>query len=298
MKRYILALCMLITTSMLSVNAKQLGVVSIGYSLHDLSLYEFIFPLDYITVSFSGEIQFSDNCEAAVMIGDEVVSSPREITISNWHNDNNTRKQGTVTLSDFSCVALPLGQTYTFHVAAGSVVDIEDPTSVNEEINLPLVVPANLNHYFDSETAELMISDESQKSFTGCRIWIRTEVDPIGSPIVYLKRNGETIGEYPAKISMQDWDLSSLVVNFPAVTLDEGAEYTLVLPANSCCSQYRADLTNDEITFMIQEASSAVCEVEQSSDDNAPIYDLMGRRVLNPTKGIYIKSGKKILINR
>jgi len=32
--------------------------------------------------------------------------------------------------------------------------------------------------------------------------------------------------------------------------------------------------------------------------DNAPVYDLQGRRVVNPTKGIYVKNGKKFVVNK
>ena len=35
---------------------------------------------------------------------------------------------------------------------------------------------------------------------------------------------------------------------------------------------------------------------EVVSDKNAPIFDLQGRRITNPTKGLYIQSGKKIVI--
>lgn len=42
---------------------------------------------------------------------------------------------------------------------------------------------------------------------------------------------------------------------------------------------------------------SAVEEIEKDCINSANIYDLMGRRVTNPTKGIYIVNGEKILIN-
>ena len=42
---------------------------------------------------------------------------------------------------------------------------------------------------------------------------------------------------------------------------------------------------------------STVEEIEKDCINSANIYDLMGRRVTNPTKGIYIVNGEKILIN-
>ncbi len=40
---------------------------------------------------------------------------------------------------------------------------------------------------------------------------------------------------------------------------------------------------------------SAVCDILMS-DTNLPLYDLQGRKVTNPTRGIYIKKGRKIVI--
>lgn len=38
--------------------------------------------------------------------------------------------------------------------------------------------------------------------------------------------------------------------------------------------------------------------VEVSDDADAVVYDLQGRRVVNPTKGLYIVNGKKVFINK
>ena len=37
---------------------------------------------------------------------------------------------------------------------------------------------------------------------------------------------------------------------------------------------------------------------EGNGDAEAVVYDLQGRRVLNPTKGLYIVNGKKVFINK
>ena len=295
MKRIFVLGCILIISVPIHVCAKSVEFLCLSRKLHDLELYEFIFPLDYIDISFDDEIQLGKKCNVSVLLGDEVISSPKTMKIENWHNDYYTNEQGTLRLSSFTRGLLPLGQTYTLRLDAGSVADLDDATIVNEELNFTLTVPENLNHFFDE--ADPQISGDSPKICTGCRIFIGTEVESIYSPIIYLKRNGVTIGEYNVSIKIEDWDLSSCQAYFPAVTLDEGAEYTLVLPANSCYSIYRGDLTNDELTFVIQEGSSAITEVELTdSDRNQPIYDLTGRRVLNPGKGLYIINGRKTLL--
>lgn len=294
MKRIFVLGCIFSIMMSASVNARSLTFETLGSGRHDLTRYEFIFPLNVIEMIFDEEIKLNNNCRAQVLLNGEVYVKPRKYSVENWHNTSYTREQGSLLL-DFDYLSLPLGQTYTLRLDAGSVADLEDATIVNEELNFTLTVPENLNHFFDE--ADPQISGDSPKICTGCRIFIGTEVESIYSPIIYLKRNGVTIGEYNVSIKIEDWDLSSCQAYFPAVTLDEGAEYTLVLPANSCYSIYRGDLTNDELTFVIQEGSSAITEVELTdSDRNQPIYDLTGRRVLNPGKGLYIINGRKTLL--
>ena len=61
---------------------------------------------------------------------------------------------------------------------------------------------------------------------------------------------------------------------------------------------FTLEVDNTEYLEANGETTSIECitEVENSTGDDA-VYDLMGRRVLNPTKGgIYIKNGKKILV--
>ena len=41
---------------------------------------------------------------------------------------------------------------------------------------------------------------------------------------------------------------------------------------------------------------TGIMTIELSDDDKAVIYDLNGRRVEQPSKGIYIKNGKKVVV--
>ena len=49
-------------------------------------------------------------------------------------------------------------------------------------------------------------------------------------------------------------------------------------------------------TFVQGDVVAGIEDVTVSQDSNAPIYDLTGRLVSNPTKGIYIQNGKKIIV--
>lgn len=54
------------------------------------------------------------------------------------------------------------------------------------------------------------------------------------------------------------------------------------------------DLNND-LKFTIKDPASAISTVTNDADASGQYYDLQGRRVDNPTKGIYILNGKKIV---
>jgi hypothetical protein len=49
--------------------------------------------------------------------------------------------------------------------------------------------------------------------------------------------------------------------------------------------------TDDDATTAIELPNTTT-----TTDANAPIYDLSGRRVTSPTKGIYIQGGKKFVV--
>ena len=42
--------------------------------------------------------------------------------------------------------------------------------------------------------------------------------------------------------------------------------------------------------------TTAIDSIENDADKAPVYYDLMGRRVVNPTRGIYIVNGKKVFV--
>ena len=50
------------------------------------------------------------------------------------------------------------------------------------------------------------------------------------------------------------------------------------------------------LRILYVDATTSIDELNVENDVNA-VYDLQGRRVENPTKGIYIKDGKKIAVD-
>jgi hypothetical protein len=50
------------------------------------------------------------------------------------------------------------------------------------------------------------------------------------------------------------------------------------------------------VVLPLEEYTSGIRSTENSSDKNASVYDLQGRLIANPTKGLYIQNGKKVVI--
>ena len=73
---------------------------------------------------------------------------------------------------------------------------------------------------------------------------------------------------------------------------------TLHVPANAVEAYRKSWPWSDfkEIVAIEQEDPDAIQGVKQSDDSKTEYYDLTGRRVYQPQKGLYIKNGKKIMI--
>ena len=78
-------------------------------------------------------------------------------------------------------------------------------------------------------------------------------------------------------------------------TKDEGAYLTLNSDYNVVCTTELVD--NSMWTVVrVEENNTGVEEVETKDEEVKTIYDLQGRKIENPTTGIYIINGKKVLV--
>lgn len=87
----------------------------------------------------------------------------------------------------------------------------------------------------------------------------------------------------------------------PSIKLRDLYQYVARLTTGSHASIYNeahyGNLFHNSIAeFLPDQVTSGIREIVNSKSVNSKYYDLQGRRVLQPGKGIYIRNGKKIVI--
>lgn len=76
----------------------------------------------------------------------------------------------------------------------------------------------------------------------------------------------------------------------------DSAQVKITVAANAKAGSQWYSFTDFRLTQTLDGLKAGVEGVEAAEDTDAPYYDLQGRRVINPEKGIYIRNGKKIVI--
>lgn len=96
------------------------------------------------------------------------------------------------------------------------------------------------------------------------------------------------------KVENDPYDSEALLfyLSAPAIDADADSDIEVTLGGLKCADGL--DHSSD-ILVRYKSASTGVGEITLSPDD-AIFYDLTGRRVLNPSKGIYIHNGKKLIV--
>ena len=109
------------------------------------------------------------------------------------------------------------------------------------------------------------------------------ELDADGSMVTFAIE--EPVASAGLDVNLED---SKIVVSGK----ENGASGTVRLSATQKGHTQFVDLT------VTVDAVNGIDNLNADADDSdAPTYDLMGRRVLNPGRGIYIRAGKKVMIN-
>jgi hypothetical protein len=139
-----------------------------------------------------------------------------------------------------------------------------------------------------SVTIPSSLANLADKIFLGC-----TNLASITIP-----ESVSEIGEFAFSECGNLTDVSCMAVNVPATNNNAFkdspiASATLHVPAASI-EAYRTTVPWSEFGTIVPITATGIANVENVKDEER--FDLQGRRVSNPQKGIYIKEGRKVLI--
>lgn len=206
----------------------------------------FVYPLEEIGVMFDHAIKLMDTATDPITVKcDGVVMA--EATTLDIINDENDRYYKGILNVHFEKQNLPKGASYELCIPEGVVGWAEIPGEtqiVNAATSAEFSVPSSLGA--TQGTPDGTYISDSKNYIV---IYWGYETKAVGEPKFELYRENEKIAELSADVGW-DWNLGQARPVFNEyMTFDNGVNYKLVLPAGSVSSEYREDITNDEVVI-------------------------------------------------
>ena len=114
--------------------------------------------------------------------------------------------------------------------------------------------------------------------------------NPKSSRYVFVSKENST----PIKIEFDEEDKNGVILNIEDKTIKE-SDGEIKYGGSKNATTWVLELVSIEENQALVDAITSVDEVIYQVVENNEIYDLSGRRVVTPTKGIYIQNGKKVV---
>ena len=113
----------------------------------------------------------------------------------------------------------------------------------------------------------------------------------------YLKDGVPAVASVPyseLKVESDPYESTALLyyLSAPALDADPDSDITVTFGGLLCAD----GLDHGSAIYVRYKAATSGVETVEAADADAVFYDLTGRRVLNPSKGVYISGGKKIVM--
>ncbi|MDE5554296.1 MAG: hypothetical protein K2J10_03835 [Muribaculaceae bacterium] len=206
----------------------------------------FVYPLEEIGVKFDRAIKLMDEVTTPITIKCNNVVVAEATTLEIINNKSDRSVEGVLNVH-FEKQNLPKGATYELCIPEGVIgwTELEEGFQlVNGATRQKFSVPSSLGPTFGIEDG---VHIPDSKHFIV--FYWSSETKAVGEPKFDLYREDEKIAELPAYVTW-DWDLGQASPVFKDyMTFDNGVNYRLVLPAGSVSSEYREDITNEEVVF-------------------------------------------------
>lgn len=177
--------------------------------------------------------------------------------------------------------AASLGTFYKLKGYDGTTVSMESVTETK----------ANTPYMFKPKAADTKVAAKM----------VKVEATPAEAPVVgKAGKMIKFVGTYEQKDIVSDDGSSTQYYCFMADGAEAG-KFVRVITTPVTMNPYRAYMVVEggadarELDLVIDGVSTGIKNMKVGTDDNV-YYDLQGRRVLYPTKGLYIVNGRKVII--
>lgn len=192
------------------------------------------YPIWDILMMFGVPVKLPENAKASIYLGDEVMATADlEVMV--------VAGRSKVTATFPEKVLLPLGKSYQFVIPEGYLVNEDDETDVNNRVEIPINVPADLGAGEPSIGAGVLVEQAEEIYFR-----FPTEVQDVNDhTILSIYRDGVKVREYPAVSSAgTGFDGYTTAVFEETVRFEKNVDFSAVIEAGTVCGQYRDDLLN------------------------------------------------------
>ena len=236
-----------------------------------------------------GEAVYNEHCANNLMLVPDASKSTTKNSTKYYNCDNGTNLEGTwfsypytrdVTSGNFGTLCLPFDADVT-----GATVFKITSAYVNDGfkgINLESVssVEAGKSYIFKATSSELSASYKGTTYAT--------------SPTTAWRMTGN-LSSTPTNVTTNDYIIKDnqlrKVVSGGAATVSQNRAYI-----SSSVENYNVSSARGIYCIDFDEESTGIDEVEATKNaENETFYNLAGQRVAQPTKGLYIVNGKKVL---
>lgn len=286
------------------------GLLSVSFSVgndvaigeYDVTLSNLWFGYGTSSKDYTDDVTFKVNVVAAhQVVLDETSTEAPEAA-----EDVNVRVKRTIKANEWSTIVLPFAMTTEQVKAAfGEDVELEDFVSYEYDktedaltINFSAVTAMEANHPYIIKVSSLI------EEFSADGV----DIDPITDPSKEYKSGGKkpkVLGKF-AGTYVADFDFYNEAENYPLFLSGNkfyyATESTMHMKAFRGYFDFEDNLKEmDEssarigMSFDDDENTTDIKHV-QTSKEEAVYYNLNGQRVEKPTRGLYIKNHKKVIV--
>lgn len=239
MKKLILVIISILGSVLLSIG-QTVELMGTSVTSHRS---QYMRPVKHDYFSFKGKIALGENPKAFILCGNDTIAEATQYIVCEACN-------GEMTIT-FDTIYLDKGKSFVYHVAAGTVTRRDSSHIVNEAMDFPIYVPANLGPYRADFEGKVLNHEVSSLGVD----WPHEVALADTSAKALLYREDVPIYEFNIRASW-DWDIGSAGPDmkrrgdgFPPITnyrFEKGVRYRLEMPAGSICARLRGDIVNDE----------------------------------------------------